>query len=329
VIRPAVFFPVAVTLSVVAFAVSLSTGAATIRWADVLAFPDSTSARLFLTIRLPRTVESFVCGGALGVCGAALQGVFRNPLADPALIGVSGGAALGAVVSIVWFEALLAREALTLPICAFLGAIVSVFLVHAISTQRGRVLTSTALLAGIAVNALSGAAIGWFVYGASDSQLRDFTFWSLGSLAGSGWEAVRLSAPLVGIACVGLLWGGRSLNALALGESDAWHMGAPVEWVKRIVLVSSALAVGSVTAFCGTIGFIGLVAPHLVRMAAGADHRIVLPGSFLCGGLLLCGADLVARTARSPAEIPVGIVVASVGAPVFLFLLLRGRGTEA
>lgn len=305
---------------------SLRTGAVSVTWSEMFDPSASTAGAVFLNLRLPRVLLGFLCGGILGLCGAALQGLFRNPLADPALIGVSGGAALGAVTAIVLLGSWAVASVFVLPLAAFAGALSAAVLVHVIARANGRVLVSTLLLAGIAVNAFTGAGIGWMVYGANDQQLRDFTFWSLGSLAGAGWMPVQVCVPFVAVSAAILLTSARSLNALSLGEADAWHLGTPVESIKVRLLAATALGVGAVTAFTGTIGFIGLVAPHLVRMAAGADHRSVLPGSFLIGGCLLLVADLVARTVRAPAEIPVGVVVATVGAPFFLALLLRGRG---
>ena len=324
--RPAIFFSALILASVVVVFVSLRNGAVEVSWGEMFGGGDSTGGRVFRVMRIPRTLMGFLCGGALGICGAALQGLFRNPLADPALVGVSGGAALGAVVGIVIAGPLMGASPFVLPICAFLGALAATFLVQAIASQNGRVLVSTLLLAGIAVNALTGAGIGWMIYGANDSQLRDFTFWSLGSIAGASWSHVLACFPFIILSVAILLWRARALNALSLGESDAWHMGAPVEAAKRSILAASALAVGAGTAFTGTIGFIGLVAPHVVRMFCGADHRLVLPASFLVGGCLLSGADVLARIARAPAEVPVGIVVATIGAPFFVALLLRGKG---
>ena len=324
--RPAIFFSALIFASLGVLLVSLRTGAVEVSWGEMFGEGNSTGVRVFRMMRIPRTLMGFLCGGALGVCGAALQGLFRNPLADPALVGVSGGAALGAVGGIVMAGPFLGTSPFILPICAFLGALAATFLVQVISLQNGRVLVSTLLLAGIAVNALTGAGIGWMIYGANDSQLRDFTFWSLGSLAGTSWNNVLACAPFLMVSAVILLCRARALNALSLGESDAWHMGTPVESVKRSVLAASALAVGAGTAFTGIVGFIGLVAPHLVRMLCGADHRLVLPASFLIGGSLLSGADVLARVARAPAEVPVGIIVATIGAPFFVALLLRGKG---
>lgn len=312
-------------LSLVVSIVSLRTGAVPISWHEMLDGGHSIGSVVFQTMRLPRLVLGFLCGGALGLCGAALQGLFRNPLADPALVGVSGGAALGAVALIVFGSPLAALSIYVLPTAAFLGALGAAVLVYLTAKRGGQVDVPALLLAGIAINAFAGAGIGWMIYGATDSQLRDFTFWSLGSIAGAGWNATFGCLPFVAMAATLLAFRVRALNAFALGESHAWHLGVDVEGLKHSVLAATACAVGAVTAFTGTIGFIGLVAPHVVRLAVGADHRLVLPGSFLAGGCLLCAADVIARTVRAPAEIPVGIVVASLGAPFFLGLLLRQK----
>jgi iron complex transport system permease protein len=324
-LRPAILMALLGVISLAVILLSLRTGAVPITWFEMLGAPDSIGTRVFQNMRLPRTLAGFLCGGALGICGAALQGLFRNPLADPALVGVSGGAATGAVAGIVFAGGIPGFGFWLLPACAFAGALAAVVIVHRIAESHGRVLVPSLLLAGIGVNAMSGAAIGWMVFNANDSQLRDFTFWSLGSVAGVGWNSLLAMAPPILVSVALLLRHAGTLNALSLGESDAWHLGAPVNQVKRSILISTALAVGAGTAFTGTIGFIGLVAPHLVRMLAGACHRMVLPASFLAGGCLLTGADVVARIAKAPADIPVGIVVASIGAPFLILLLLRGR----
>ncbi len=313
-------------LSLASVTASLASGAVSIPWAALLSWEDSIGSRVLWQIRIPRTLFGFLCGGALGICGGALQGLFRNPLADPALVGVSGGAALGAVAGILLGGALPAFAIWMLPAGAFLGALGATAMVLAIASRIGSIDVSRLLLAGIAVNALAGAGIGWMIYGASDSQLRDFTFWSMGSLAGADWNALLISAPLIAVSSGVLMAGSRTLNALCLGEADSWLMGAPVEQVKLGVLGATALSVGVGTAFSGMIAFIGLIAPHLVRFICGADHRHLLPFSFLTGGCLLAVADIVSRVARQPAEIPVGVVVSSLGAPFFVALLLRKRG---
>lgn len=323
---------------------SLGAGALSIPWEEALGAlwhgaTGATSATgavlgvqeaVIWKLRLPRIILGFLAGGALGMCGAALQGLFRNPLADPALIGVSGGGALGAVAAIVLgiptaLRAVPWLAIYAVPVMAFLGALGATLAVYRVAHWEGQVRVGTLLLAGIAMNAIAGSVIGWLSFIATDAQLRELSFWSLGSLAGGGWEAVAGCAPLVVLALIGLPRYARALNAMALGEANARYMGVDVDATKRGVVIASALAVGSVVSVTGGIGFVGLIAPHLFRLMVGADHRWTLPGAFLLGGGLLCLADIVARVAVAPAEIPVGIIVSTVGAPFFLALLLREK----
>ncbi len=288
-------------------------------------------ALVLLYIRLPRVLMALLAGGALGVSGAALQGLFRNPLADPGLVGVSGGAALAAVMALVLGPAVLgevwtALQPGGLALAAFAGGMAATLAVYRIATREGRTGVATLLLAGIAVGATAGAGTGLMLFLADDQQLRDITFWSLGSLGGATWHNLPIAAPLFLIAFVGLLRLSRPLNALLLGEAEAFHLGVNVERAKRQAVVLTALGVGAAVAVCGVIGFVGLVVPHLVRLVAGPDHRVLLPASALLGALLLLLADVFARTIAAPAELPVGIVTAAVGAPFFLWLLVRERG---
>ena len=316
---------------------SIGSGAMAVTWAEIFdslwngfAREGNQNDALIWKLRLPRIIMGFVAGGALGICGAALQGLFRNPLADPALIGVSSGGAVGAAFAIVLgipsFLASVPFLALySVPLAAFAGAFAATAVVYSVATWQGQVQVATLLLAGIAINAIAASIIGWFTFIASDTQLRELSFWSLGSVGGASWENLAGCVPFVVIALAILFFYARHLNALALGESNARYMGVPVEAMKRGIVIATALAVGAVVSFTGTIGFIGLVAPHLFRLVGGPDHRWVLPGSFLVGGCLLCVADVVARVAAIPAEIPVGIVVSTLGAPFFLFLLMREK----
>lgn len=288
---------------------------------------------VLLGIRLPRALLALVVGAGLALAGAGLQGLFRNPLADPGLVGVSSGAALAAAATIVLGGGLIAGlptalAMLALPIAAFLGSLATTFLIWKIARRGGRVVVATLLLAGIAINALTGSGTGLLTLVASDPQLRSLTFWSMGSLNGASWSLLVSVLPFVGIAAMGLPRLARALNALLLGEAEAGHLGIHIERVKRQVVVLSALAVGACVAAAGMIGFIGLVAPHLARLLMGPDHRSLLPGSALIGGLLLSLSDLVARTAIAPAEIPVGILTSLLGAPFFLWLLLRQVGAR-
>ena len=286
---------------------------------------------VFVNIRLPRLLLGVVAGAGLGLAGALMQGLFRNPLADPGLIGVSSGAALAAASFIVmgnlWFPDLpRALGSWTLVSMAFMGGLVVTFLIYALAQSQGGTRMGLMLLAGIAVNALAGAGLGYLSFLATDEQLRNLQFWLLGSLGGARWSAVVLVGTIVFIAsCAGLTLA-RPLNAIALGEAQAVLLGVDVERTKRWAIWVCALAVGAVTATTGMIGFVGLIAPHWVRMVAGPDHRIVLPGSALLGAALVLAADAVARTAVKPAELPLGVLTAFIGVPMFLFMLRHFRG---
>ncbi|WP_024904275.1 FecCD family ABC transporter permease [Robbsia andropogonis] len=281
-------------------------------------------------IRLPRVLAGIVGGATLGAAGCAMQALFRNPLADPGLIGVSSGAALGASAAIVLFPAsgtvlVMAWQVAVLPLGAFAGALVVVALVYRLGAVGGALVVQWLLLAGIAVNAMVGAVIGLLGYVATDAQLRSLTFWSLGSLASGGWS--MLGAMLVpAFLGWGLLLRHRhALTVFQLGEADAQAVGIDVRRVKRDALLATALCVGGVVCQTGVIGFIGLVAPHCLRLLCGPDLRRVLPGAMLLGALLVVSADLLARTIAAPADIPIGILTALIGAPFFMSLLLRRK----
>lgn len=281
-------------------------------------------------IRLPRTIMGALIGAGLAVSGAVLQGLFRNPLADPGLVGVSSGAGLGAVLFIVLggtlFGPLIAAfGAYTLPLAAFAGGLLTTALLYRVATRHGQTAIATMLLAGIALGAIAGAATGVLVYSANDTQLRDLTFWGLGSLAGSDWTRVISAGPVILAALVVTPFLARGLNAMTLGEATAHHLGVPVQRLKTVAIVAVAASTGAAVAASGGIGFVGIVVPHLLRLGIGADHRFLLPGSALLGASFLLAADAVARTIVAPAELPIGIVTAIIGGPFFLWLLLRGR----
>jgi iron complex transport system permease protein len=280
-------------------------------------------------IRMPRTLLGLAVGMVLALCGVAMQGLFRNPLADPGLVGVSSGAALGAALAIVGGAAFgglpEAFAPYLLSACAFVGGLLVTALVYRLGRRDGQTSVATMLLAGIALTALAGAAIGLFTYLADDATLRTLTFWNLGSLNGASYA--RLWPLLLATAAVAL-WlprRARALNALLLGESEARHLGFEVERLKRELVFCTALGVGAAVAAAGLIGFIGLVVPHLMRLLVGPDHRLLLPASALAGASLLLLAYLAARLVLAPAELPIGIVTALIGAPFFLYLLVRGR----
>lgn len=288
-------------------------------------------AVILWNIRMPRTMLGALIGASLAVSGTVMQGLFRNPLADPGIVGVSAGGALGATGAIVlgaslplWLTAIAGPY--LVPFAAFLGAWASVLTLYAVSTYRGRTSVITMLLGGIALAALIGAAMGVLVYIADDAQLRDFTFWSLGSLAGATWPKVLGAGPLIIAATGAAFLLGRALNALALGEAAAHHLGIPVQRMKSIAILCVAAATGSAVAVSGIIGFVGIVVPHLLRLSTGPDHGPLLINAALLGASLLVWADVIARMIVTPAELPIGIVTALIGAPVFLWILMRQRG---
>ena len=288
------------------------------------ACPDAALLSAILTLRLPRVLLGGAVGAGLGIAGAVLQGLFRNPLVDPSLIGVSSGAALFAAALMVLGGAAWNTPPL-LTAAAFAGGLLAAGLVQRLARVNGQTLVLSLLLAGVAINAIAGSVIGLLSYVATDAQLRNLTFWSLGSLGGATWARALWAAPLTAVSVLALLRLGRPLNVLLLGESEAANLGIAVESVKRRALLLAVLLVASSVALCGVIGFIGLVVPHAVRLLLGPDHRLVLPGSALLGAGLLLWADLASRTIVAPAELPLGIVTAAIGGPFFLSLLIRER----
>lgn len=281
---------------------------------------DEVVASIFYDIRLPRAVLSALVGAGLACAGAAIQGLFRNPLADPALIGVSGGAALFAGMAIVL--GVPALTTLGVPLSAFVGGMLTTLLVLYIGRVGGTI--SHMLLAGIAINAVAIAGIGLLSYIATDAALRTMTFWALGSFNGATWDGVAL-AFTIPIATVLLTMQSRGLNAMTLGDAQAAHLGVSVGRLRGYVIVLAALVVGISVAIAGVIAFVGLIIPHLIRLSVSSNHYVVLPGSALGGALLLVLADTLARTAVAPLEIPVGILTALIGGPFFVFLILAQR----
>lgn len=287
-------------------------------------------AMVISNIRLPRVCLALLVGGALAICGALMQGLFRNPLADPGLVGVSAGAALAAAATVVLGDRYLTPIFGTLPfvmvpVGAFFGGLITTFILYLISTRHGRTSVATMLLAGIALGALSAAVMGLMAYMSNDQQLRDITFWTLGSLGGASWTKVAIVAAIVLPLFIVSPFLARGLNALLLGEADAYYAGFSVQRLKIICVILVAAAVGVSVAAAGVIGFVGIVVPHVVRMMIGADHRVLLPLSCLLGGVVLAAADILARILVAPAELPIGILTALIGAPFFLWLLLGGR----
>ncbi|MDO6563902.1 iron ABC transporter permease [Amphritea sp. 1_MG-2023] len=287
-------------------------------------FDDSVASQVFWQLRLPRLLLTLLAGGVLAITGAAAQSLFRNPLADPGLIGISAGAALSAGImmvllgsSVYWLGGLM------LPLAAFGGGVLTTLLVARLSLTMQGVSVTNMLLCGIAINAIALAGLGGLKYMAADQQLRQLSFWMLGSLNHSRWQDLLVLL----MAVVPVLWllprYGQKLNLLLLGEQQASLLGLDVMRCKRVMILLIALGVGAVVALTGIIGFIGLIVPHLVRLMIGPDNRRLLPLSALLGAALLTFADIISRILVSPAELPVGIVTALVGGPFFLLLLTR------
>lgn len=274
-------------------------------------------------IRTPRVLVAALVGAALAVAGAQMQGLFRNPLASPDIIGSSAGGALGAVLALA--TGLAMRSLFYLPVMSFVGALVALFLVYAIATQHGRTPVATLLLTGVALNALIGAATSFLIslQWVRWEVAQEILFWLMGGLDSRTWKHVWLALPCVLVGLIVALVYSRELDVLLLGEETALAVGTNVEKVKRVILTSAALLTGAAVAVSGIIGFVGLVVPHIVRLIIGPKHRYLLPASALTGAAFLILTDILARTVRRPEEIRLGILTAALGAPFFLYLLLR------
>jgi iron complex transport system permease protein len=279
-------------------------------------------------IRLPRVLLAALAGACLASCGAVMQGLFRNPLADPSLIGVSSGASVGASCIIFFGGANLINSGIDLPVIAigaFVGGLLATSIVYRLATSVSGTSVATMLLAGIAITALSGAITSLFSFFADNEMLRRISLWQMGNLDGADWLRT-LTMGLVAIPLVLLLpREGQALNAMLLGESEARHLGVDVEAMKRRLILLTALGVGVAVAVSGVVAFVGLIVPHLVRLLIGPDHRYLIPGSAILGAVLLVLADTAARTLMSPAELPTGVITALLGAPFFVGLLLQQR----
>jgi iron complex transport system permease protein len=315
---------------------ALTTGAYTIKFGEVFkvlfqgpaATSDSTSIShaVFWNVRLPRVALAIVVGASLAVAGVVMQGVFRNPLAEPATVGVSGGAAVGAVIAITLG---LSKITLGVQVFAFIGGTLATAIVYGLSRVDGKTDVVTLILTGIAINALSGALIGLAVFIADDDQIRTVTFWSLGSLGLATWRAVAMVLPLAIIGIALSTKFARTLDLMALGDRSAAHVGVPVERVRLQTIAIVGLLASSAVAATGIIAFVGLIVPHILRLVLGPKHRDLLWSSALLGAIVTLLADLAARTLLSPAELPLGVLTALIGAPVFLWLLRKMRTSES
>ena len=284
--------------------------------------------RIFLELRLPRAVLCLFVGASLGVGGTLMQALFRNPIVEPGLVGTSSGAAFGSALFFVLGGVLhVTASVWTLPIAACIGGVISTYLVFLLAKSRedGRASIVMLLLTGLAVNALFMSAIGFLSYIARDPQARSITFWSLGTLSGANWKAVSILSMTTTAGSLLALRYAKQLNALMIGEEEATYLGVNVTRLKWIILSINVVIVAVATAFTGVISFVGLIVPHILRMMRGADNRFLIVGSALLGATLVSLADLIARLALRPAELPIGIVTSAVGVPVFLTLLRRRR----
>ena len=277
-------------------------------------------------IRLPRVILSGLAGASLGISGAALQGLFRNPLADPGLIGVSAGAALGATLMIVIGGDLFSQYSLGvffIPLAAIAGSSLVILMLYFMTKGFGYEGVTYMLLVGIAINAIAGVGIGILTYISSDAELRSLTFWTMGSFGGVTWPLLLPVILIIVLAIFIMIPYSRQLDLLQLGEPEAYRLGVDVQKLKYTIILTCAASVGASVALSGMIGFVGLIVPHLTRLLGGVNHNYVLPGSALMGAALMIIADLIARIIIQPAELPIGLITSAIGSPVFLWLIFK------
>lgn len=286
-------------------------------------FPD-WAPRLLLNLRLPRIILALITGAALSTAGASFQGTFRNPLAEPYLLGVSAGAALGATIAIVW-KPLTSLGIYTVPLLAFVGATSAAFLVYRLATFAGHTQSASLLLSGVAVGSTLTAILS-FLMVTTERDLHTVVVWLMGGLTAATWTKVSITLPVVAAGFIFMMSMARRMNLLLMGEERARELGVDSQRTRRNLMIAASLTTAAAVSFTGLIGFVGLMVPHIMRLLVGPDHRRLLPASALFGALLLLIADTVARTALAPAEIPVGIITAATGGPFFLYLLRRRKG---
>ena len=324
---PVAFGVLALVLLVVA-CLSLAIGSVSIPTTEVVSALLSPGAgdmteTIVRDIRMPRMLLVVLVGGGVAAAGAAIQGLFRNPLADPALIGVSSGAALFAAGFLVLGVHSQALQMLGIPGSAFVGGLLATVLVLETGRRGGTI--SSMLLAGVAINSIAIAGVGLFSYVSTDTQLRSVSFWALGSFNGASWGNVVV-ALVIPVTVAMLIFESRNLNAITLGDREAGHLGISVTRLRWRIVAYTALAVGTGVSLAGVIAFIGLVVPHLIRMTLGSNHYVVIPGSALLGAVLLLLADILSRWLLAPAELPIGILTALLGGPFFIYLIVRQKG---
>lgn len=273
-------------------------------------------------VRLPRVIVACIAGAALSACGAVMQGLFRNPMADPGVLGVSSGAGLGAIIAIT--TGIAARSIYTMPVFAAIGALCAVTVIYLLSLRRGRIAPLTLILSGIAVSTFIGAVTQFILIKSNTYEVRRFVFWTMGGLSGMMWEQVRLiTFPVLALLAVMMMFS-RDLNLLQLGEEEAQSLGLEPSRTRKILLLISSLITATAISVCGPISFVGLIVPHIMRLIAGPDHRLLIPASAIGGAIFLTGCDILGRLPAN-GEIHVGIITAILGAPYFLHLLIRSR----
>ena len=317
------------SLSILVCIIGLSFGSFQIELTKIfLGFGDPLQTEVLLNIRSPRVLLAAFVGAGLGISGAALQGLFRNPLADPALIGVSAGAAFGAVSAIVLINtglSFLQLGSFLVPLAAIIGSLVVIGLIYILTASFTNSGILYMLLVGIALNAISTVGIGFLTFISSDSQLRTLTFWMMGSFGSTSWELLLPAVVLIMVTIFTLVSNARKLDIMQLGESEASRIGIDVVKTRRTIIISTAVMIGICVSLSGIIGFVGLVIPHMVRMLAGSSHTYLLIGSAIMGMLITVLADLFSRLVIQPAELPIGLATSALGAPFFLWLVLRLR----
>ncbi len=291
------------------------------------AAPDHTTAIIIAQLRLPRVIAALLVGCALAACGVVMQGLFRNPMASPEILGVSAGGSLGAVIAIT--TGLAGMSQLFLPLLTIAGAFLSTTLIYLLSSSRGTTSLLFIIIAGMAISALFGGVTSGLLLFARQYEVSQYVFWTMGGLDGRTWEHVLLSAPVLVPGVIALTFFSRELNLFSLGEEGAHALGVHVERIKRVLLVLAAVVTGVAISVSGPVGFVGLLVPHLLRMLVGPDHRRLLPAAALGGGLFLVVCDLIGRSVAPPFEIRVGIITAVIGSPYLLSLILRTQKRTA
>lgn len=331
--RSAVILVIAIFLAVLSTVLGVAIGSADVSIGDVIrttygslqgTAADDATSRIILQLRFPRVVLGFVVGGGLAIVGVAMQALVRNPLAEPYILGISGGASAGASFFYLGFLPAAIAQTLSMPLAAFAGALLTITLVYLVARSPTHISVARLLLAGVAMSALAGAVTAFVTFASPEpDRVRAVMFWLMGSFSGSRWAAIPIPLAVSGGGLIVLLAMSRALDAFLLGEDRAWNLGVPVETVKRVLLVLAALITGPLVAAVGAIGFVGLIVPHVARMLVGVSHTALLLVAYFLGGTFMIWADAAARVLIPAQELPVGVLTALCGVPFFLWLLRR------